>query len=124
MVVAAISVTDSSSGHRQGGRTAHSWVASHRLQRSWVAGSGTKGSIYFELGESQLRFEQGSTEHAIQLDEELSGLDSMVREFRDSIREGRLPEVPGIEGLNDLALVLKAYESIEQGVSLPFGPDN
>ncbi len=102
----------------------HSWVASHRLQHSWVVVSGTKGRIYFELGESQLRLEQGGTEHAIQLDEELSGLDSMVREFRDSIREGRLPEVPGIEGLNDLALVLKAYESIEQGVSLPFAPDD
>ena len=100
----------------------HSWVASHRLQPSWVAVSGTKGRIYFELGESQLRLEQGGTEHVIQLDEELSGLESMVREFRESIREGRLPEVSGIQGLNDLALVLKAYESIEQGVSLPFAP--
>ena len=102
----------------------HCWVASHRLQPAWVAVSGTKGRVYFELGESQLRLEQGGTERVIQLDGELSGLDSMVREFRDSIREGRLPEVPGIEGLNDLALVLKAYESIEQGVSLPFGPDD
>ncbi len=102
----------------------HSWVASHRLQPAWVAVSGTKGRIYFELGESQLRLEQSGTERVIQLDGELSGLDSMVREFRDSIREGRLPEVTGIQGLNDLALVLKAYESIEQGVSLPFAPDN
>ena len=92
------------------------------INHSWVAVTGTKGRIYFELGTSQLRLEQCGREQAFQLDDELSGLDSMVREFRDSIREGRLPEVPGIQGLNDLALVLKAYESIEQGVSLPFVP--
>jgi predicted dehydrogenase len=43
----------------------------------------------------------------------------MAQEFRDSIREGREPEVSGQEGLNDLAVVLKAYESIEKGTALP-----
>ena len=101
----------------------HSWVGSHRPQPSWAAVSGTQGRIYFELGESELRLEQGSRERTIEFDEDSSGLSAMVREFRDSIREGRLPEVSGIEGLKDLALVLKAYESIEQGVSLPLVSD-
>ena len=43
----------------------------------------------------------------------------MVQEFINSIREGRPPEVPGREGLRDLEVVLKAYESVEKGISLP-----
>ena len=45
----------------------------------------------------------------------------MVKEFVDSIREGRGPEMSGAEGLEDLALVLKAYESVGAGRSLPSG---
>jgi predicted dehydrogenase len=48
---------------------------------------------------------------------------AMVREFRDSIREGREPEVSGEEGLSDLAIVLKAYESMKQGAALPMTED-
>jgi hypothetical protein len=43
----------------------------------------------------------------------------MVQAFRESIRTGQEPEMSGTEGLRDLAVVLKAYEPIEQGVSLP-----
>jgi predicted dehydrogenase len=42
----------------------------------------------------------------------------MLREFLSSIREGREPEMSGQEGLRDLALVLKAYESSRTGASL------
>jgi predicted dehydrogenase len=42
----------------------------------------------------------------------------MVREFLSSIEEGREPETSGQEGLRDLALVLKAYDSIQIGTSL------
>jgi predicted dehydrogenase len=42
----------------------------------------------------------------------------MVQEFLNSIREHRDPETSGAEGLRDLALVLQAYESIEQGVPI------
>jgi predicted dehydrogenase len=98
----------------------HAWVASHRLQPSWVAVSGSEGRIYFEVGESQLSLEQGDKERLIRLDGDCYGQAAMVREFRDSIRDGRMPEVSGAEGLRDLALVLKAYESMEKGVSLPF----
>ena len=43
----------------------------------------------------------------------------MLQEFLNSIRENREPETSGAEGLKDLALVLKAYESIEQGITIP-----
>jgi predicted dehydrogenase len=42
----------------------------------------------------------------------------MVQAFRDSIRQGQEPEMSGTEGLSDLAVVLQAYESMAQGVSL------
>ena len=48
-----------------------------------------------------------------------SGLIPMVQAFRDSIRAGQEPEMSGAEGLRDLGVVLKAYESMAQGVSLP-----
>ena len=49
----------------------------------------------------------------------LLSLIRMVQAFRDSIRTGQAPEMSGAEGLRDLAVVLKAYESMAQGVSLP-----
>jgi len=40
----------------------------------------------------------------------------MVLEFRRSILEASEPTMTGEEGLNDLALVLKAYESAQTGL--------
>ena len=51
--------------------------------------------------------------------DDAKGLIPMVQAFRDSIRTGQEPEMSGAEGLRDLAVVLKAYESMAQGVSLP-----
>jgi predicted dehydrogenase len=97
----------------------HSWVSSRHPPPPWVSVSGTRGRIYFEIGEPWLRLEQRNGEQTIQLEQDYSGLAAMVREFRDSIREGREPEVSGQEGLSDLAVVLKAYESMEKGAALP-----
>jgi predicted dehydrogenase len=96
----------------------HSWASSLRPTPPWVSVSGTRGRIYFEVGEPWLRLEQGDSEQTIQFDQDHYGLAAMVREFRDSIREGREPEVSGEEGLSDLAVVLKAYESMKQGAAL------
>ena len=62
--------------------------------------------------------EQGSAERTWQFPEDASGLIPMVQAFRDSIQVGQEPETSGAEGLRDLEVVLKAYESMEQGVSL------
>jgi predicted dehydrogenase len=97
----------------------YSWISSLHPPPPWVSVSGTRGRIYFEIGKPWLRLEQSNEEQTIQLDPDYSGLAAMVREFRDSIREGREPEASGQEGLNDLAVVLKAYESMEQGAALP-----
>ena len=40
----------------------------------------------------------------------------MVQEFRQSILEVRDPAMTGAEAIDDLVLVLKAYESMELGL--------
>ena len=97
----------------------HSWTGSRIRRHPWVAIAGIRGRIYFEPGQPWLRLEQDGTETIIQINEDYRGLAPMVREFRDSIREGRNPEVSGADGLGDLKLVLKAYESAERNMSLP-----
>jgi predicted dehydrogenase len=101
----------------------HSWANPLHPLLPWVSVSGTRGRIYFEMGKPWLRLEQGDSEQTIQLAQDYYGLMAMVREFRDSIREGREPEVSGEEGLSDLAVVLKAYESMKQGAALPMMED-
>jgi predicted dehydrogenase len=97
----------------------HAWTSSQRSTPPWVAVSGTRGRIYFEVGAPWLSIEQGSRERTVQCAADSNGLTPMVQAFRDSIREGREPEMSGVEGLRDLAVVLKAYEAMAQGVSLP-----
>lgn len=50
-----------------------------------------------------------------QLDDDPRGLAPMVHEFRQSVLDGREPAMTGPEGLEDLELVLKAYESMQTG---------
>ena len=97
----------------------HAWISAQRPCPAWVAVSGTRGRITFELGAPLLRLEQGSTERTWQFADDASGLIPMVQAFRDSIQAGQEPEMSGAEGLRDLAVVLKAYESMAQGISLP-----
>ena len=97
----------------------HAWTSAQRPSSPWVAVSGTRGRITFEMGAPSLRLEQGSAAQTWQCADDASGLIPMVQAFRDSIQAGQEPEMSGVEGLRDLAVVLKAYESMAQGVSLP-----
>ncbi|MFQ6029189.1 MAG: Gfo/Idh/MocA family protein [Dehalococcoidia bacterium] len=99
----------------------HSWTNSRRPQAPWVSINGTRGRVYFEVGSPWMRVEKGNSEQTLQLGEDQAGLTAMAQEFHDSIRQQRTPEVSGSEGLKDLTLVLKAYESMNAGVSLPLG---
>ena len=42
----------------------------------------------------------------------------MLREFRASIVEGRAPAMSGREAIEDLAVVLAAYESVSSGADV------
>lgn len=96
----------------------HSWTASQKPQPHWISVSGTKGKIYFEIRKPELQLDQGASYRALKITEPLNGILSMVEEFISSIQENRLPEVTGSEGLQDLIMVQKAYESIDQTESL------
>jgi predicted dehydrogenase len=96
----------------------HSWVASRQPSARLVSVSGSLGHLTFAAGDSWLRVEGVNSEETRSFPPDNAGLTAMVQEFLDSIREHRDPETSGAEGLRDLALVLQAYESIEQGVPI------
>ena len=94
----------------------HSWNVVPVTQRSWVSISGTRASAHFELGRSRLSILDGDAETAMNFEGDLSGLAATVAEFHRSIVERREPMMSGRDGIADLTLALKAYESIERGL--------
>ena len=100
----------------------HSWTNVRKPPSPWVSVSGTLGRIYFEVGAPWLKLDDSSAERVWQFADDYYGLVPMVQEFRDSIREEREPEMSGAAGLEDLAVVLKVYESMEQGVAVLLPP--
>lgn len=96
----------------------HSWTAVKNPAPPSITVSGTEGRIFFEIGSPWVRIDDGSSERTLRFDGDQSGLAPMVREFRDSIAEGREPLTSGAAGIGALAVVLKAYESIELGESV------
>jgi predicted dehydrogenase len=100
----------------------HSWTNARQPPAPWVAVSGTRGRISFELGAPWLKLADSSTERVWQFADDYYGLVPMVQEFRASIREEREPEMSGAAGLEDLAVVLKVYESMETGVAVLLPP--
>ncbi len=93
----------------------HSWSIAPTTPRPWVSILGTKSTLYFELGRPWLKILDGTSEELLDLPDEVRGFAPMVREFRQSIIEGQEPAMSGAEGIADLTLVLKAYESMELG---------
>lgn len=99
----------------------HSWSVAPPTPHSWFAVSGAAGYLYSEPGRPWLRLLVGDNETILDLEADSNGVAPMVREFHRSIVENREPTMTGNEGIADLALVLKAYESIDTGLpaSLP-----
>ena len=101
-------------GRLEGGATGlinHSWGISKRAWRLWVAISGTGGRIFFERDKPRMTLETEEGRSAFRFSGDRSGIGSMVGEFVDSIAEDRSPLMSGEEGLRDLKVVLRAYES-------------
>lgn len=96
----------------------HCWSRTARTQRMWLSVAGSSGRIYYQLGSSELILDDGRREQKLALEPDHYGLKPMALEFHASIREGRLPETTGAEGLADVMVVLKAYESMETGTAI------
>ena len=99
----------------------HSWTAAKYPAPPWVSISGTEGQIYFELGAPRLKLANRGGEQILRFENDNQGLVPMVREFRDSIQEHREPITSGAAGIGALVVVLKAYESMEQGQAVAIG---
>ena len=93
----------------------HTWTRAARPSPIWMSAQGTGGAIYYEAGASWLRLDDGRSERIFDLEPDGFGLTPMAREFKASVKEGREPEMSGSAGMLDLAVVLKAYESMETG---------
>ena len=61
----------------------------------------------------------GISEETMELPDDHRGLGPMIHEFHRSIQERRTPSMSGTDGIDDLVMVLKAYESMELGMPLP-----
>ena len=82
---------------------------------AWVKVTGSKGVLSFAPMASELILETREDRTTVSVEPARRGVRGMVREFRDSIVEEREPIMSGQEALNDLAVVLAAYRSAEQG---------
>ena len=93
----------------------HTWSIGKTAERPWVRVSGTLANLYFEMGRSWLKIDYGNSTETLSFSCDYRGLIPMVLEFRRSVLEESEPSMTGEEGLKDLAMVLKAYESARTG---------
>lgn len=98
----------------------HSWSAGPHAPRPWVTLSGSTASAVFELGGDWIDTINATGRHRQTLDNDRTGLATMVREFRQSVQDGRPPAMTGEEGARDVALVEACYESMRSGAPVPF----
>ena len=107
------------------GVISHTWSIGKPTDRPWVTVSGTLANLHFELGHPWLKIDYGDSQETRSMEPDHRGIPDMVLEFRRSIEEGSTPAMTGEEALDDLAFVLKAYESVETGLPVQLsGPSD
>jgi len=90
--------------------------------RNLVQVTGTKGMLTFDPMGSEMELDAPSGKEIIFTDSPSRGVRQMVAEFCNSINEGREPIMSGQEAINDLAVVLAAYQSISHGEVVGLNP--
>ena len=98
----------------------HTWSAAPHTERPWVTVSGSEASISFELGGNWIDTISPSGRDRRMLGDDRAGLAGMVREFRQSVQEGRPPAMTGEEGARDVAMVQACYRSMRTGGTVNF----
>ena len=81
-----------------------------------------KGYLSFEPYGNEITIENTQVKRTVRVQEARRGVRGMVTEFRKSIEEDREPGMSGEMGLNDLAVVLGAYQSADQGGEVTLAP--
>ncbi len=99
----------------------HSWSIGKPKGRPWVSVSGAKANLRFEMGNPWLILDYGDSQETRRFDPDYWGIVPMVLEFRRSILEASEPAMTGDEGLKDLEMILKAYESAKSGMPVELG---
>ena len=84
-----------------------------------MAVTGDNGRIHLDIGRQQLTLDTGDGSSVSQFPQGDYGWKNTVLEFRDCIRQDREPLFSGEDGMKDLAVVLKAYESAKTGEPVP-----
>lgn len=88
----------------------------------FVKVTGTSGVLSFVPDSAEVNVETRDGKTSIQIEPARVGIERMVREFRDCIRQDREPVMSGGVALDDLAVVLAAYRSAEQGTPVKVAP--
>lgn len=94
----------------------HTWSVGKPTERPWVSVSGTLGNLYFEMGRPWLKIDYGNSQETRRFDDDYRGIPLMVSEFRRCIVDATEPAMTGQEGMEDLVMILKAYESAQSGL--------
>ena len=90
----------------------------------WVHVTGTRGELQFDQWESEVHILDRESRRVVTVPEVRNAHRAMVKEFKDCVVEGREPLMSGQEAINDLAVVLAAYESADTGKQVqPCIPD-
>ena len=96
----------------------HTWSIGKPTERPWVSVLGTLANLHFEMGRPWLRIDYGDSQETRHFDDDHRSIMPMVTEFRRCIWEASEPAMTGEEGMKDLDLVLKAYESAQSGLPM------
>ena len=86
---------------------------------NWVQITGTTGTLGFDPHGDEITLYTPTSKAKIQVGPDKRGLRGMVKEFQNCIIDDREPIMPGPEALKDLAVVLAAYQSAQQGTPVP-----
>ena len=77
--------------------------------------TGTKGRIQYEVFGGDVTVQTKGGARSYPVEPEIRGMKAMMRDFIQAVAEGREPTMNGQEALDDLAVVLAAYESVRTG---------
>lgn len=87
----------------------------------WVTGSA--GMLSFATFGTEVTVDTPHGTRVIDTGDHRKGMVDIFEEFRDAVAEGKEPLMSGSEALNDLNVVMAAYESVMTGQATPVSTD-